>query len=384
MPTSSLPSPGSSRFQFVDLLRGWAVLVMIETHVVNALLQVSLKEQPLFPVVTFINGLVAPSFLFCAGFALAISLHRKWMEFISFRKTFWRYIFRLLFILVVGYSLHLPIFSLQQLRALHDDQRWLPFFQSDILQVISLTLLFLVLLAVVLRREQLYIRISAIIALCIIFISPIVRELDYSSTAMWLRPYFSIQYKSQFPLFPWSAFLMSGTLFGFWFLRVREMGKDALLMPRLALLAFGGIVLSLLVEIIPLSLYPNHDFWRASPEFFFVRLGVVLLCSVGLWKYEQRGTISSRSLISLFGQESLLVYTVHLLIVYGHTYEWSFISLFGPSLSYLECLGLFAALTLAMFLLAYGWHSMKQWNSVVAKYVQFAVLAAIVIKFILK
>ncbi len=357
---------------------------MIETHVVNAVLLPSLKEGPAFAVLTFLNGLVAPSFLFCAGFALAISLHRKWGEFTSAGKTFWRYIFRLLFILVVGYSLHLPIFSLKQLLLLQDDLRWLAFYQADILQVISLTLLFLVLTAIIVRKEIVYVRVIVLVTLILVFITPIVREVDYTSTAVWLRPYLSTQFKTQFPLFPWSAFLMSGNIAGFWFLRIREQGTEATAVPRLAQAAFSGIILSLLIEIIPASIYPNHDFWRASPEFFFVRLGIVLLCSFVLWKFEQTGKTSSLSLISLFGQESLLVYVVHLLIVYGHTYEWSFVSLFGPNLTYVECFGLFAALTLAMFLLAFIWHYMKSWNAVIAKYIQFAILAGIVVKFILK
>ena len=177
---------------------------------------------------------------------------------------------------------------------------------------------------------------------------------------------------------------MSGTLVGFWFLQVRKTGNDVVMLPRLALAALGGIALSLLIEFIPVSVYPNHNFWHASPEFFFVRLGIILLCFAGLWKYEQRGTTSSRSIISLFGMESLLVYVVHLLIVYGRTYEWSFIHYFGSTLTYVECLGLFAVLTAAMFLLAYSWHFLKRWNIVVAKYVQFVVLALIIVRFILK
>ncbi|HMD13095.1 MAG TPA: heparan-alpha-glucosaminide N-acetyltransferase domain-containing protein, partial [Bacteroidota bacterium] len=69
---NSLPQT-SSRLEFIDLLRGWAVFVMIETHVFNALLLPQLKEETFFKILTFVNGLVAPSFLFCAGLALAIT-----------------------------------------------------------------------------------------------------------------------------------------------------------------------------------------------------------------------------------------------------------------------------------------------------------------------
>ena len=75
---------------------------------------------------------------------------------------------------------------------------------------------------------------------------------------------------------------------------------------------------------------------------------------------------------------------MHLLIVYGYTYDWSFIRKFGPTLTYSECAGLFAALTIAMVLLAAVWHWMKKWNMRVAVSVRFSVISGIILWFILK
>ena len=357
---------------------------MIETHVVNALLEKSLKDETFFKVLTFVNGLVAPSFLFCAGFALAITLQRKWADFTQLKYPLWRYIVRLLFILVVAYSLHLPFFSLKRLRELTDQNVWLPFFQSDILQVIAITLFLLVLLAIIFRNQSMFLRIASILTLIIVFISPIVREMDHSALPVWFRPYLTMQFESQFPLFPWSAFLMTGTIGGYFFLKAKTEGRDAAFMKKLGVGSLIIILLSLAIEYRPMTIYPSHDFWRASPEFFFVRLGLVCLIGFGLWSYEQKRTASTASVMSILGQESLLVYTVHLLVVYGRTYDWSFIRLFGPTLSYSACFGLFAALTAAMYLMAYVWHWLKARDARLAKGVQFAVLATIVAVFLVK
>lgn len=357
---------------------------MIETHVVNAVLRVDLKEEPFFKILTFLNGLVAPTFLFCAGFALAITLQRKWREFITFRPSMWRYVIRLLFILVVAYSLHLPFFSLARLRALTDEHAWLSFYQVDILQTIAVTLLLSVALAVVLRSESIFVKLYSLIGLTIIFISPIIREMDLTALPVWLRPYLTMQFKSQFPLFPWSAFLMGGMIVGYWFLKFKKDGKEYGFIKWLCYGSLVGIALSLSAEVLPVAFYPHHEFWRASPEFFFVRFGLVLLAGTGLWYYEHRKTISPNSVFSMFGQESLLVYVVHLLIVYGYDYEWSFIRYFGPHLNYAEGFALFLALSLTMYGMAFVWHWMKGWNMTVAKAVQFATLAGIVVTFIIK
>ena len=381
---SSIPSLPIVRFKFIDLLRGWAVFIMIETHVVNALLRPDIKVQSLFKIVTFLNGLVAPSFLFCAGFALAITFRRKWNDYTRFRKPLWRYIFRLLFILIVGYSLHLPYFSLTRLQAITDRQLWISFFQVDILQTIAATLLLLVLLAVVTRRESVFIYAASCIAMGIIFTAPVVRITDYSMFPVWFRSYLTHQYKSQFPLFPWSAFLIAGTIVGYGFLKLKERGVEKRFVDNILLLAVTAIIIALFAEVVPVTIYPDHNFWRASPEFFFVRLGLVLLAMAAVWWYEQKRVVRNTSVFALFGQESLLVYVVHLLIVYGYTYEWSFVRYFGPELNYYECIVLFLCLAAAMYLMAFGWHWLKGWNKKVAKIVEVAVLTGIVVTFILK
>jgi uncharacterized membrane protein len=357
---------------------------MIETHVFNALLLPAIKEETIFKVLTFVNGLVAPSFLFCAGFAFAIAIRRKWVEYTTLQRSFWRYIIRLLFILVVGYSLHLPFFSLKKLMNLSDPSSWLPFYQVDILQTIAVTLLLLTLSAVCLRKEKIFLSVSMALTLFLVFAAPVIRELDYTNVPVWLSPYFTMQVKSQFPLFPWAAFLISGMLVGAWYIRSNVTGDGRRIMSRLAILSFCGIVVALVAEFLPFTVYPNHNFWRASPEFFIVRLGIVVLLMAGLWWREQRKEGASRSVLSLFGQESLLVYVVHLLVVYGYTYEFSFVRMYGPTLNYWQCFGLFAALTIGMYIMAYVWHWLKGWNKSVASYLQYAVIAGILVAFVVK
>lgn len=382
---STGPSERSgTRFHFVDLLRGWAVLFMIETHVVNALILPEHKLELPHKILTFINGLVAPTFLFCAGFAIAISFKRRWSDFTPQSGSYWRQFFRLLLILVIGYTLHLPFFSLKQLLSLSDPSVWQPFYQADILQTISVSLLLLMILAATIRRERFFFLTASLLTLVFVFAAPIVREADLTALPVWLQPYLTMKVKTQFPLFPWSAFLMGGMLIGAGFITAKERSAEQIFMKRLALLAFGAILASLVIEVLPLTIYPNHDFWKGSPEFFFVRFGLVVLFLCLLWQYDRQRQAGGKSLLALFGQESLIVYVVHLLIVYGHTYEFSLIRMYGPTLNYTQTFGLFALLTGAMYVLAYAWHAIKLRDKRIARYIQFAVLTGIVISFVLK
>ena len=66
------------------------------------------------------------------------------------------------------------------------------------------------------------------------------------------------------------------------------------------------------------QIYPVYDFWHTSPNFFMIRLGLLLLLTVFAyawcrWGLGQRGF---SPLIQL-GNTSLLVYWVHIEFVYG-------------------------------------------------------------------
>lgn len=65
------------RIGYIDQFRGLATIFMVETHVVNALLLNSLRQSFVYISLDFLNGFVAPSFLFVAGFSFTLALNRK-------------------------------------------------------------------------------------------------------------------------------------------------------------------------------------------------------------------------------------------------------------------------------------------------------------------
>jgi uncharacterized membrane protein len=68
----------ASRLVFIDWLRGFSILLMIETHVFNSLLKPFLKEEGWFHLLNFFNGLVAPSFLFVSDGPSSLRALENW------------------------------------------------------------------------------------------------------------------------------------------------------------------------------------------------------------------------------------------------------------------------------------------------------------------
>ncbi len=171
--------PPSKRLAFIDLLRGWAVIVMIETHVINATIIPGLRDTSLFAVINFINGLVAPSFLFASGMAYAVTTRRKLGGYLSFAAPLYKQFGRLLLVLLVGYVLHLPHFNLRSLTQGVQPREWLVFFQSDVLQCIAVSLLLLQVLLLMLRNERRLYSVAAVLTVVVIFVTPFMWGYDF-------------------------------------------------------------------------------------------------------------------------------------------------------------------------------------------------------------
>jgi uncharacterized membrane protein len=121
-----------------------------------------------------------------------------------------------------------------------------------------------------------------------------------------------------FPIFPWTGFAFAGLAMGFilqseW---ARENEAQIFFIAGGAGLVMIG--LSRWIDALPHQLYAVYDYWHTSPEFFLVRVGMllVILTASYAWCRWGAGNWGFSPLIQL-GRASLLVYWVHLEFVYG-------------------------------------------------------------------
>lgn len=354
------------RFYFIDQFRGWAVLFMIETHVLKAFLNTNLRSSVSYKALDFINGLVAPAFLFIAGFAFAIVAVRKWDDYLRLGRPFWQQFRRYLFVGLVGYLLHLPGFSLPHLVA---TLRWNErnvFWGVDVLQCIAFSLLLMLLLVPVLRRQKRFFIFLALAALALALLTPLVYSLDLQA----LLPAALVGYLkrvpgSQFPLFPWLAYVWLGAFFSWLWQEAKRNDwekkyfRDVFIAGGLLLVIFFVVVLQPLVQV------ELNSFSPSRPIFFFLKLTLILLLLACSWHGEQKW--GNRPVpVTMVGQESLLVYAAHLVIIYGTL--WPSLSfLIGKTRSWFEVTAMALVLIGAMFVLALAWHAGKEKNPLLAR-----------------
>lgn len=368
------------RYGFIDLLRGFALLMMIETHVVNAYLPVmARKGSDFFFWLAFTNGLVAPGFLFAAGFSLVLQSDRHWDSWLRFRLPFWKQMGRLGFICLVAYYCHLQGFKLSRyLTNWGDPVMWKRTFQVDVLQCIVASLLVVHLIILLIRKKHLLPWGAGLLAGLVAIATPWIWATDFRSSlplalALFLNPHGI----SLFPVFPWICFVLAGTCASCVFLKSVGSNQVKRYMNRISLLGALMIAGGLLLRNFPIQLPGHVNFYTTSPLYVMIRIGSILVICALLYALETKLQWAPR-LIRLAGRESLLVYGAHLWVIYALLRGKRLGPLMGLQFGYLGCFVLSLAIIVAMLFLASHWHELKKNHPSGVKYAQ---AAAVIIMF---
>jgi uncharacterized membrane protein len=318
------------RLSYIDWMRGFACLVMFQTHCYDSWLSPAARHTQFFMWSQLVGTLPAPLFLTLAGISCALMMHglRKRGATAAFIAK--RTIRRGAEILALGYVFRLQEFLLGQPYA-----PWTDLLRVDILNIIGISIVLMGLVcwavAALWSSEALAswrIKNTAAAAIAALAISMLTPPLWTTWQPKWL-PWYLESYingvhtfgKPQpwlFPLFPWAAFAFGGLAAGFILLTDWARSREARAVAVLA--ACGAVMggLALWLDEQPFRLYAIYDFWHTSPNFFLIRLGVMflILFVAYAWCRWGAGQWGFSPLIQT-GQTSLLVYWVHIEFVYG-------------------------------------------------------------------
>ena len=139
---------------------------------------------------------------------------------------------------------------------------------------------------------------------------------DWSALPWPLRNYI-VPDRRAFPLFPWSAYLAFGLAAGA-VLRRLPPERTERSIQWAVLLGFGLLLGGQYFSSVPWSVYHNADFWLDSPGLVIIRTGLVLLILAAAYLWTEYVAGRGWSWMQTLGKTSLLVYWVHIVLVYGH------------------------------------------------------------------
>jgi len=121
-----------------------------------------------------------------------------------------------------------------------------------------------------------------------------------------------------FPIFPWSAFAFAGLAVGFLLQSQWTRVREARVFLFVGAAGVGLVELARWLDAQPRQIYPVYDYWHTSPNFFLIRLGMLLVIATASYAWCRWGSAQwGFSPVIQLGQASLLVYWVHIEFVYG-------------------------------------------------------------------
>ncbi len=345
--------PATARIHAFDWLRGVAVLVMIQTHCLVLLLP-EIHAQALYSRIVAIDGLVAPSFIFSAGFALALVQVRAGLagrRSEQAKKT----LKRLAEVLLVASYINFIWFPMWR------EPKWL--FRIDILHCIGLSLLLVMPLLVGLSTRPRLLRwVTLLLALAVFAVAPFGEQVTgLAQLFLNNKPgVLDATTGAQFPLLPWAGYVFLGASFG---ATVGAMQSERELWAWLGLLiGIGGLLWWRDQDV--KALYPPHEFWVTNPANSAQRwtsvLGVVAVFRLLERAWPSSAHTRVAKWLAAFGGASLSAYFFHLMLLY-HRHFGVFSRLFREKADW----PLFWVLVVA--LIAATWGCVKGWERIEPK-----------------
>ena len=355
-----MDSNRSSRLVFIDLLRGFAILAMIETHVFNAFLDTANRSQAWFNQLNYFNGLVAPSFLFVSGWVFIAASRRKVEDFRHFGPAFRKQLWRIAQIWILGYCLHFPKYSYSIVRYWTSRADWQRFYTVDILHCIAIGLLILLFGRIFFRRDGSFEFFLWAASLAIVFATPWIWELRFPhGVPVPLTSYFQEGNYAYFPLFPWLGFFGIGAACAMRHSRFLEAKKERQFFLYLGIAAILLIIAGHWPHLLHFQMYYVSSNIRAQPHFWGMRLGYVLALVVFCRLLQQAGFFGE-GWLQVVSRESLMVYVAHLFLIYRLPYRGETVyDVLGQSMSVNQCIALTLGMVVLMILLAKSWSWMK-------------------------
>jgi uncharacterized membrane protein len=298
----------ASRLAFIDWTRGLAALIMLQGHSFHSFTRNDLRGQGPYILSQFLGGEAPALFLFLTGITFAFLMDSKDRQGLPTQDRIKAALKRSGYLFLLAFLFRISLFIMGFPGSPASE-----LFRVDILNCMGMAMLLFSPMAVFTTIDR--VRLCSVLGVLISVLSPLVSQLDGNGIPWIVRAYFVPNF-NYFSFFPWAAFLAFGMAAGsiFRLVKPEEMGK---VMQWMMLIGLSLIVGGQYFSGLPYSVYTKSEYWLDSPALAANKLGVALVVLAFAWVWAN-GAIAHRwSLFSQLGRTSLLVYWVHIEIVYG-------------------------------------------------------------------
>lgn len=298
----------TGRLAFIDWVRGLAAVIMLQGHTFHSFTRTDLRDKGPYMLSQFVGGLPPAIFLFLTGITFAFLMDSQERQNASAPRKLWaalkrsRYLFMLAFL----FRIQLYVFG-------YPTSPFNEIARVDILNCMGMAMLVFAPMAVFTTRER--IRLCTVLGVFVAGLAPVMTQINTNAVPWVIRAYFFPDF-NYFGFFPWASFLAFGMVVGS---VLRVVKPEDMQRTMLWMMAIGVAIATAAHQLsnLPYSIYPKVDFWLDSPGLIAIKLGIVLCLMAMAYLWVNLGSAQRWSLFRQLGTTSLLVYWVHIELVYG-------------------------------------------------------------------
>ena len=303
----------TNRLFFIDAMRAWAILMMLQGHFIDGLLDPIFRDSTnvAFSTWQYFRGITAPVFFTVSGFIFTFLLIRVPENGISNPRVK-KGIRRGLQLLFIGYLLRMNLFGLLT-GHIYDS-----FYLVDVLHCIGLSILAVIgmYLFSANKSKNLFPLLLVGTTLLLFLFEPIYKQWSFSFLPDAIANYFTKANGSVFTIIPWLGYATMGSFLSILFTRYKHF---KFLYPT-AITVFASVGLLLIFysskgliwlnEISGISLFSLIE----QNNYLFIRLGDVLVIFSIFMIFRK---FMSNATVLKIGASTLSIYVVHFIILYG-------------------------------------------------------------------
>ncbi|MFS4469153.1 heparan-alpha-glucosaminide N-acetyltransferase domain-containing protein [Maribacter sp. 2210JD10-5] len=318
-----------TRLYFIDAIRAWAILMMLQGHFIDGLLDNAFRDNSnfVFSVWQYFRGITAPVFFTVSGFIftyLLIKVPQVGWDNPRVKKGLRRGVQ----LLIIGYLLRLNILGLFVGEVYHG------FYLVDVLHCIGLSIIGIIGAYVLTAnfKKWVFPFLLLFVTLILFVFEPLYKEANFHLLPQALANYFTKSNGSVFTILPWFGY---ATLGGFISVLFSGFKNHKYLYPVAIpmFLIIGSIIIFFSSDFfLALSGYTGIQLFADIffNNYLFIRLGDVLVVFAIFMLF--RKFLTNRTGLRL-GQNTLSIYVIHFIILYGSFTGLGLYGFFHHSLS---------------------------------------------------
>ncbi|MFD2586701.1 acyltransferase family protein [Croceitalea marina] len=303
----------SNRLFFIDAMRAWAILMMLQGHFIDGLLDTLFRDPNnlFYTTWRYFRGITAPVFFTVSGFIFTYLLIRAKGDGLQ-NPRIKKGLKRGLQLICIGYLLRLNLFGLF-VGEVYD-----AFYLVDVLHCIGLSLIAIIGIYLLSSKKNAYLFPAILfgITLILFLFEPIYKRWTFAFLPDAIANYFTKSNGSVFTIIPWLGYTTLGGFISILFLKFKEVKR---FYPKaISIAAVLGLLLIFtssdafvfLFEQTGIELFKRIEL----NNYLFIRLGDVFIVFAIFMIF--RGMMTNKTILKV-GANTLSIYVIHFVILYG-------------------------------------------------------------------